>query len=158
MWDCFINGFMCRRYLMTMILEKQILVIRKMVCLLNCISLFVDEGTFVIPSLTREMGDACDLIFSSAITENKDTSLVADVNEETGLESFHTIGRIASVLLFIEERKGEDRNLAFFDPAICDISEMPETIEEKPVKEEVPYVREFVYVLAIQIIHSIGTS
>lgn len=38
-------------------------------------------------------------------------------------------------------------DLAFYDPAICDISEMPEPIEEKPVKEEIPYVREFVYVL-----------
>lgn len=94
-----------------------------------------------------EIGDARDLLFSSANIENKETSSVADMNEETGIESFHTMGQFISVLLFIEERKGEDMDLAFYDPAICDISEMPEQIKERPVKEEIPYVREFVYVL-----------
>lgn len=77
---------------MTMILEKHILVVRKMVFLLNHILLLADEGTFVIPSFLGEIVDARDLLFSSANIENREASSVADMNEETGIESFHTIG------------------------------------------------------------------
>lgn len=59
---------------------------------MNHVLLLADEGTFVIPSFMGEIGDARDLLFSSANIENKETSSVADMNEETGIESFHTMG------------------------------------------------------------------